>query len=71
MLHGTMDRPTEGGSAMTDVERARSFEAALRRAGKPVDVWYYDGGHNAIFTNAVQYDDQVQRIAAFLRRRLK
>ena len=68
MLHGTLDNPSDGGSAMTDVRMARAFEAGLRRAGRPVDAVYYEGGHNSIFTSAAQRDNEVQRIAAFLRR---
>jgi dipeptidyl aminopeptidase/acylaminoacyl peptidase len=56
---------------VTAVERARDFEAALRRAGKPVEAKYYEGGeHNGIFTDPVQHDDEVRRMAAFLRRHL-
>jgi alpha-beta hydrolase superfamily lysophospholipase len=68
MLHGTSDNPSDGGSALTDVRMARAFEVALRRAARPVEAVYYDGGHNSILTNAAQRDDEVQRIAAFLER---
>jgi len=37
MLQGTADSPADAGSALTNVQRARDFEAALRRVGKPVD----------------------------------
>ena len=70
MLHGVADSPADGGSALTNVQMARNFEAALRRAGKPVEATYYEGGHIGIFTSAAQYDDEVQRIVAFLRRYL-
>ena len=70
MLHGISDSPSEGGSTFTDVGMARAFEAALRRAGRLVEVAYYDGGHNSIFTSTAQYDDEVERIAGFLRRYL-
>jgi carboxymethylenebutenolidase len=72
MLHGTADSPADGGSAVTDVKMARSFEVALRRAGRPVESFYYEGGrHNGIFENSSQYDDEVKRIVAFLHRRLR
>ncbi|HXG70476.1 MAG TPA: dienelactone hydrolase family protein [Gemmatimonadaceae bacterium] len=71
MLHGTADSPADGGSTFTDVQMARAFEAALQRAGARVEAKYYEGGrHNDIFTNAAQYDDEVQRMTAFLRRHL-
>ena len=67
ILHGAADGAADGGSAVTDVQMARRFEAALRRAGRPVEAMYYDGaGHNGIFSNASQYDDEVKRIIAFL-----
>lgn len=72
MLHGTEDGSADGGSAMTDVQMARNFEAVLRRLGRPVESMYYArGGHNGIFTNPAQYDDEVQRIEAFLARHLR
>ena len=67
ILHGKADGPADGGSALTNVQMARDFEAALRRARKPVEGVYYDGGHNGLFSDAAQYADEVQRIAAFLR----
>ena len=71
ILHGTADGPSNAGGPVTAVERARDFEAALRRAGKPVEAKYYEGGgHNGIFVDAVQHDDEVRRMAAFLRRHL-
>jgi len=71
MLHGTEDSPADGGSGFTNVQMARDFEVALRRAGKRVESKYYEGGrHNGVFTSAMQYDDEVQRITAFLRRHL-
>jgi dienelactone hydrolase len=70
MFHGTADNPADGGSESTRVEAARRFEAALKRAGKQIEARYYEGaGHNGIFTSATQYDDEVQRIAAFMHRR--
>jgi dienelactone hydrolase len=72
LLHGTADGPADGGSAMTSVERARDFEAALRRAGKPVEAWYYEGaGHNGIFTSPTQYEDEVRRMVSFFRQRAR
>jgi len=72
ILHGKADGPADGGSALTSVQMARDFEAALRRAGKPVEAMYYEGGgHNGIFTSPTQYDDEVKRIVAFLRRCLR
>ena len=71
ILHGSADGPSNAGTSFTAVQRARDFEKALRRAGKPVEARYYDGGeHNGIFTNPTQHDDEVKRIAAFLRRNL-
>ena len=71
ILHGTADSPADGGSPFTDVQMARNFEAALRRAGKQVEAIYYEGsGHNDIFTSATQYDDEVQKMTAFVRRHL-
>jgi hypothetical protein len=53
------------------VERARLFEAAMRRAGKPVEGKYYrEGRHNGIFTSVSQHDDELRRSVAFLRRHL-
>ncbi len=71
ILHGLADSPADGGSAMTAVQMARDFEAALRRAGKSVEATYYEGGHNALFTSAAQYNDEVQRVAAFLTRHIQ
>jgi carboxymethylenebutenolidase len=71
MLHGTANSPNGGGSALADVEMARRFEAALRRAGKPVDARYYEGGgHNSFFSDSAQHDDEVKRIRAFFLRHL-
>lgn len=69
LLHGSADSPLDGGSAVTNVQMARDFESALRRAGKPVDAKYYDGaGHNALFTDLNQFHDEVAQIIAFLQR---
>lgn len=70
LLHGTRDNPADGGSALTAVDRARAFEAALRAAGKDVQVTYFDAGHNDLFASAAQYDATVRRIRAFLRQQL-
>lgn len=72
MLHGEADSPAAGGSAMTAVQMARNFEAARRRAGKPVEAKYYKmGGHNSLFTDPAQHRDEVHRILEFLRQQLK
>lgn len=69
MLHGLRDSPRDGGSAVTDPKMARSFEAALREAGKTVDARFYPAGtHNGIFESRAQRADELQRIQAFLRR---
>lgn len=66
ILHGTADGPEEGGSAFTNVQMARNFEATLRRLGKSVETRYYEGsGHNSIFTSATQVKDEVQLMACF------
>jgi dienelactone hydrolase len=71
LLHGTADSPADGGSALTDVQRARDFEAAARGAGKTVEAVYYEGGrHNDLFSSPTQYEDEVRRTADFLRRHL-
>src|SRR4051812_27288337 len=62
MLHGARNDPAEGGSALSNIKMARDFEAALRRAGKPVEFAYYkDGKHNTVFTNSAQYEDEVRK----------
>jgi len=67
ILHGTADGPLDGGSAMTSVVMARDFEAAIRRAGKPLHTHYYDGaGHSGIFSSEIQRADSIQRIVQFL-----
>jgi len=71
LMHGTADSPAGGGSPFTNVTMARAFEAALRNAGKAVEAVYYEGGgHETIFTSRTQYEDALQRMAAFLRHRL-
>jgi dienelactone hydrolase len=71
ILHGTADGPADGGSAFTNVEMARRFEAALRDARKIVETKYYEGtGHNSLFSVASQHQDAVQRMAVFLSRTL-
>jgi carboxymethylenebutenolidase len=72
MLHGTADSPDDGGAAVTNVQMARNFEAALRAVGKSVEAVYYEGGrHNDIFTSSTQYRDEMQQILAFLLRHLR
>ena len=71
MLHGLLDSPADGGSAVTDAKMARSFEAALRNAGKTVEAKFYSAGtHNGIFANRAQRADELRLIGAFLRRTL-
>lgn len=69
ILHGAGDTSADGGSAFQTVQKARSFEAALRAAGKPVEAVYYENaGHNGIFTDQKQFEDSVRRAAAFIAR---
>jgi dienelactone hydrolase len=71
LLHGTADSPADGGSDLTDVQRARDFEAIARGAGKAIEAVYYDGGrHNDLFENPTQHADEVRRMAEFLTRHL-
>lgn len=72
LLHGEKDGPADGGSPMTNVRRARSFERALKKAGKSVDVAFYPaGGHNSLFANRTQHEDEVRRMTGFLQRHLR
>ena len=52
---------------MTNIQMARHFEAAMRRAGKPVEAQYYEAGHNGMFANRAQAEDTVRRIIGFLK----
>src|SRR6185295_7533599 len=62
LLHGTADQPADGGSPMSSVEMARAFEAAVRKAGRPIQAHYYEAArHNGIFTSESQREDEVQR----------
>ena len=71
LMHGTADSPAGGGSPFTNVTMARTFEAALRNAGKAVEAVYFEGGgHETIFTARTQYEDALQRMTTFLRHRL-
>jgi dienelactone hydrolase len=71
MLHGTDDRPEDGGTEFTNVEMARAFERALRSAEKQADAIYYPGGrHNDIFAQKSRYADELSRITAFLTQHL-
>jgi dienelactone hydrolase len=71
ILHGTADRQADGGTEFTKVEMARSFERALRAAGKTVEAVYYEGGrHNDIFDSSERYQDELLRSLAFLRQHL-
>lgn len=72
ILHGTADGPADGGSAFTAVDRARDFESALRKAGKPVEAMYTQGGgHNTFFTTPKQRRAETQRMVEFYRRTLR
>ena len=71
ILHGTVDDPADRGSALSNVQMARTFESALRRAGKPVEAQYYEGGrHNGLFADAAQREDEVERAMILLHRYL-
>ena len=66
ILHGAADSAADGGSPISDVQMARNFEAALRRAGRRVEAKYYAGGsHNGIFADPEQYKDELQRMKSF------
>ena len=70
LLHGLDDNPEDGGSTFTNVEMARQFETALKAANKSVDTKYYEGGgHNSLFTNAMQFDNTVFLTSEFLKRK--
>jgi carboxymethylenebutenolidase len=72
ILHGTADSAADGGSPVTDVQMARNFEAALRRAGASVEANYYPGGeHNGIFAYPKQYEDQTERMKSFFAQHLR
>ena len=40
ILRGTADSPADGGTSLSNVQMARAFEAAMRKAGKPVESVY-------------------------------
>ena len=68
ILHGEKD--TVG--PMTNVQRARKFETALRKAGREVDAVYYPGGeHGSFFISPSQHADEIERMRAFLRQNLR
>jgi dienelactone hydrolase len=72
ILHGGVFKASDGGSPLTKAEMARAFEAALKRAGKPVESTYYEyGGHNSFFADAKQRDDEIRRMVAFYARHLR
>ena len=72
ILHAGVFKEREGGSPLGKPEMARAFEAALKRAGKPVEATYYEyGGHNSFFSDARQRDDEVRRMVAFYQRHLR
>lgn len=69
ILHGVADSPAQGGSEFTHIQMARNFESALRSAGKPVEVMYYEGAnHNGLFEKPSQAEDSIRRISAFVKR---
>ena len=71
VLHGTADSPADGGSAMTDIQRARQFVEAMQNAGRSVEVVYYKGApHNGLFSGPKQHQDEMQRMAGFIHRHL-
>src|SRR4030095_8561707 len=71
VLHGTADGADSAGSSFTSIDRARAFESARRRAGRPGASRYYEGaGHNGIFADPKQGEDSVRRMIAFLDARL-
>ena len=71
MLHGTADSPADGGSAMTDIQRARRFAEAIQPVNKSVEVVYYRGSpHNGFFSGPKQHQEEMQRIGDFLHRHL-
>jgi carboxymethylenebutenolidase len=68
ILHGAGDTAADGGSEFNTPDRARRFEAALRAAGKQVDVVYYEGaGHNGLFSNPAQSAAMIAKTAAFVK----
>jgi dienelactone hydrolase len=71
VMHGEADDPSDGGSAMTLVTRARRFEQALKRSGGAVESKYYADGHNSLFSDSTHYVDTVGRIADFVRRHVR
>ena len=55
---------------MANIEMAYAFEGALKKANKTVEVKYYEGsGHNGLFTNPSQFDDTIERVSNFLRKK--
>jgi dipeptidyl aminopeptidase/acylaminoacyl peptidase len=50
---------------------AKQFEDALKSAKKNVEAKYYEGGgHNALFSNADQFNDTVKQLLQFLKKKL-
>jgi hypothetical protein len=65
LLHGVLPAPDDG-SPVNNVELAHSLEAALKRAGRPVDAKYNEpSGHNSFFTNVVQRDNEPRTMLDF------
>ena len=72
ILHGERDDPRDGGAVMTNVARARAFQAALQKANRPVEAMFYpEGRHNGLFADPWQHADQVRRMRAFLQKYLR
>lgn len=71
VLHGTADTPADGGSPMSDIQRARRFVDAMNQAQRTVEAVYYKGGrHNAFFAGPNQYKDEMQRVTNFFHQHL-
>ncbi|HEV8283065.1 MAG TPA: alpha/beta fold hydrolase [Chitinophagaceae bacterium] len=71
IIHGTVNDPADGGSALANIEMAKQFEDALKSAKKNVEAKYYEGsGHNTLFSNADQFNDTVRQILQFLKKKL-
>lgn len=71
VLHGTADSPANGGSPITDIQRARQFVDAMHRAGRSPEVVYYKGSpHSGLFSGPKQHQDEMQRMAGFIHKQL-
>jgi pimeloyl-ACP methyl ester carboxylesterase len=55
------------GTALTNIELAKQFAAALKAAKKNVETKYYEtSGHNGLFSDATQQNDTIYLISTFL-----